>query len=222
MRRRSMSDSADRPGRRGRRSQDLRGRPHRAQLHQRHAARRISRGSFDKTFEYNDLREYCTISGDLGGIYSFQSSKPGRQRGCSLQLLQLLGQLSLPDLFESRPSGRRRHPDGQPVRRRSFLWQLLQRRSATATAATTPARRFSTTLPSTASTAVQRQRHGHPFRHERHRDGHPEFSLVDDRLQQGLHDEPRPVELVRPTTAGSIRRRVFTPTFRHSRKFRSR
>ena len=29
------------------------------------------RGSFDKTFEYNNIREYCTISGDLGGIYNY-------------------------------------------------------------------------------------------------------------------------------------------------------
>ena len=37
----------------------------------------IIRGSFDKVFEYNWIEEYTTISGDFGGIYSYQSTNQG-------------------------------------------------------------------------------------------------------------------------------------------------
>jgi autotransporter-associated beta strand protein len=37
----------------------------------------VIRGSFDKTFEYNWIEDYTTVSGDFGGIYNYQSTNGG-------------------------------------------------------------------------------------------------------------------------------------------------
>ena len=37
----------------------------------------ILHGSYDKVFEYNDISNFCRTNGDMGGIYSFQSSAAG-------------------------------------------------------------------------------------------------------------------------------------------------
>ncbi|MEI6074505.1 MAG: PKD domain-containing protein [Verrucomicrobiota bacterium] len=37
----------------------------------------LIRGSYDKIVEYNRIENYCTVSGDFGGIYSYQTTNQG-------------------------------------------------------------------------------------------------------------------------------------------------
>jgi hypothetical protein len=65
----------------------------------------ILRGSFGKTIEYNRVEEYCMVSGDLGGLYSYQRAEQGGEEVVRYNLFSAPTNYLYPTYLNPGPTG---------------------------------------------------------------------------------------------------------------------